>query len=84
MTASGADTVCAPEASVSSHLDSWLNAIEDAQDAVLIAERQLRTVVRAANRHGCSWDAIGNTLGTTRQSAWQKFHDPCPDSGKSS
>lgn len=38
-------------------------------------ERHLRTWVLAARERGLSWARIGEALGMTRQSAWERFKD---------
>lgn len=37
------------------------------------AENAQRQAVDQARREGASWDAIGRALGTSRQSAWERF-----------
>ena len=36
-------------------------------------DKLLREQVRQARDDGCSWADIGRALGTTRQSAWERF-----------
>lgn len=38
-------------------------------------EEQLRRWVGAARSRGISWSRIGAALGTTRQTAWERFKD---------
>ncbi|MGO1321130.1 MAG: ClpX C4-type zinc finger protein [Galactobacter sp.] len=38
-------------------------------------EQHLTTWVTAARQRGISWAKIGQTLGMTRQSAWERFRD---------
>ncbi|GAA1357119.1 ClpX C4-type zinc finger protein [Arthrobacter rhombi] len=38
-------------------------------------EHHLRTWVNAARRRGISWAAIGESLGMSRQSAWERFRE---------
>jgi biotin operon repressor len=35
--------------------------------------RQLQHAVKVARRQGASWQAIGEALGISRQSAWEQF-----------
>ncbi len=38
-------------------------------------EGRLATAVTAARRWGCSWAEVGDLLGVTRASAWQRYTD---------
>jgi len=38
-------------------------------------ERQLTITVRTARARGITWTRIGDALGMTRQSAWERFSD---------
>jgi len=48
-----------------------LAAIERKMDALDVERVRL---MADAQRHGASWEAIGAALGTTRQSAWETYH----------
>lgn len=41
-------------------------------------EDHLRAWVSAARRRGISWAAIGESLGMSRQSAWERFRETSP------
>jgi hypothetical protein len=41
-------------------------------------ERRLPRAVAAARDHQCSWAQIGDLLGVTRASAWQRHGSPPP------
>ena len=41
------------------------------------ARKRLDEYVRRARLAGASWQAIGTALGTTRQSAWERFRSLC-------
>ncbi|TIC78801.1 hypothetical protein [Nocardioides sp. GY 10127] len=47
--------------------------IEDARDSLRRARTALLTAVAAGRRGGLTWAQIGSALGTTRQSAWERF-----------
>lgn len=49
-----------------------LPRIAQARDDV---EKHLRLWVAAARRRGLSWSSIGQSLGMSRQSAWERFRD---------
>ena len=53
-----------------------LTAVIAAHDTVRAAEQRLRRAVRAARAAGETWEVIGETLGTTRQAAYQRFGRP--------
>ena len=55
--------------------DSHLSAIREARDALNEADLRMRQVVHEARRQGVTWQQIGDTLGTTRQSAHERFRD---------
>jgi uncharacterized NAD(P)/FAD-binding protein YdhS len=54
---------------------SHLHAVRDARDALNDADLHLRQAVHEARRQGVTWQQIGDTLGTTRQSAQERFRD---------
>jgi hypothetical protein len=52
--------------------------MEGARALALVArevERALRGAVRRARRAGYSWAEVGEALGMTKQSAWERFAD---------
>lgn len=46
-------------------------------------ENHLRTWVGAARNRKISWASIGESLGMSRQSAWERFHQPVAAEDKS-
>ena len=59
------------------------NELADPLERVWAADRAagavhdlLAEAVAAARANGASWAEIGDTLGTTRQAAHQRFHQP--------
>lgn len=50
--------------------------IHDALELRRSAEQVLGAVVDAARAAGCTWQQIGDALGTTRQAAFQRFGRP--------
>ncbi|GGM03359.1 DUF3887 domain-containing protein [Dactylosporangium sucinum] len=57
-------------------VESPLQALRQALDAVRAAESRLRGAVDAAREAGHTWSEIGEVLGTTRQAAFQRFGRP--------
>lgn len=55
--------------------ESHLHAIQAARDALNDAELHLRLAVHEARRQGVTWQQVGDTFGTTRQSAQERFRD---------
>ncbi|HEY8718907.1 hypothetical protein [Pengzhenrongella sp.] len=55
--------------------DSHVHAIRAARDALNDADLHLRQAVHEARRQGVTWQQVGDTLGTTRQSAQERFRD---------
>ena len=55
--------------------ESHLSAIRDARDALNAADLRMRQTVHEARRQGVTWQQVGDTLGTTRQSAQERFRD---------
>lgn len=47
--------------------------IQDADELVRVAGEQLTLAVDGARERGVSWQAIGSTLGTSRQAAFKRF-----------
>jgi len=64
-----------PSQDASSIHESHVNAIRDARDALNAAELRMRQTVHEARRQGVTWQQVGDTLGTTRQSAQERFRD---------
>ena len=60
------------------HPEALLDVIA-ARDTYRQAELALHQTVRSAKRSGHPWSALGTILGTTRQAAQQRFHDPALD-----
>lgn len=58
--------------------DDLLSRLPDVAEAGEQVERHLRTWVDAARQRGLSWASIGEALGMTRQSAWERFTRPEP------
>jgi hypothetical protein len=53
-----------------------VRAIAEADESERAARSRLRGAVLAARANGVSWQTIGDTLGTTRQSAFKRFSSP--------
>jgi len=51
----------------------YLKAIR--KGAGVLEEQGIKDAVRAARRQRMSWTEIGDALGVTRQSAWEKYSD---------
>ena len=47
--------------------------INDAIEAVALADRELAHAVFAARNNGCTWQTIGEDLGVSRAAAWNRF-----------
>jgi phage gp16-like protein len=65
--------------------DKEHEAIKDAMQRVTTgriiltqAESELQRAVAEARRQGWTWENVGDTLGTTRQAAQQRFARPEP------
>jgi hypothetical protein len=56
-------------------LDEILNIVAERARKEKEAERKLRRAVQFARRNGASWQDLAEALGTTRQSAWQRFKE---------
>lgn len=50
-----------------------LDGLREAHGIETAMGKVLRDQVRRARNAGCSWSEIGAALGTTRQSAWERF-----------
>lgn len=50
-----------------------LDAVQGLRMIAQTAESAQRQAVDQARREGASWDQIGRALGTSRQSAWERF-----------
>lgn len=48
--------------------------IEDALGQVEAARAQLDRAIGAARTRGWSWAQVAETLGVSRQAAWERFH----------
>jgi hypothetical protein len=55
--------------------DEITNVIRALADSVRAIEDRQREIVHEARRRGVTWTAIGDALGTTRQSAWGRYSD---------
>lgn len=53
--------------------EELLSRLPDVADAGVQVEQHLRTWVTAARERKLSWARIGEALGMTRQSAWERF-----------
>jgi hypothetical protein len=53
-----------------------LTVIHDISSVVRAMEPPLRAAVRLARMQGHTWEEIGKALGTSRQSAWERFCHP--------
>lgn len=56
--------------------DALLAQLPHVAAAGTLVETHLRTWVVAARERGISWARIGEALGMTRQSAWERFAKP--------
>lgn len=54
--------------------DQLLSRLPDIAEAREMVEEHLRRWVSAARLRGISWASIGDALGMSRQSAWERFH----------
>jgi hypothetical protein len=50
-----------------------LEGIRHARQVAEATEKVLRDQVRRARTSGCSWADIGEALGITKQTAWERF-----------
>jgi hypothetical protein len=55
--------------------DRLLALLKPIEDTVAGKSNQLQTVVETLRGRKVSWAAIGNSLGISRQSAWERFSD---------
>lgn len=53
--------------------DDILEKVAAAQAGIVAANMFLRELVQTARAEGKTWAEIGNTLGTTRQAAQERF-----------
>jgi hypothetical protein len=51
----------------------YLKAIR--RGATMLEDQGIKDAVKAARRQRMSWAEIGEALGVTRQSAWEKYSD---------
>ena len=57
-------------------IDAPLLRLVSVTGAMNILEAKRRQLVAEARRRGRSWADIARAIGTTRQSAWEKYSDP--------
>jgi hypothetical protein len=50
-----------------------MKVISGIVEGTKLLERQLRDSVAQARKQGSSWEQIGQALGVSRQSAWERF-----------
>lgn len=55
--------------------DELLERLPEVASAGVQVEEHLKVWVSAARQRGFSWAKIGDALGMTRQSAWERFSD---------
>jgi hypothetical protein len=60
-------------------LDEVLNHLPLVAAAADQVDEELVKWVRKARGLGATWERVGNALGITRQSAWERFSDPQKD-----
>ncbi|MEA3063317.1 MAG: hypothetical protein QOJ94_3098 [Sphingomonadales bacterium] len=53
--------------------DALLSSLRACDAAVDAAREVLQRRIQLLRERGVSWDAIGRTLGVSRQSAWERF-----------
>ena len=53
--------------------DDWLEKLYEARRRRDLAIIQIGDYVRWAREEGASWEEIADELGTTRQSAWERY-----------
>jgi uncharacterized NAD(P)/FAD-binding protein YdhS len=53
--------------------DSPLDGVREARGIERALDKVLRDQVRRAHEAGCSWTAVGDALGTSKQAAWERF-----------
>ena len=68
-------TTTEPFAETTTVHESHMRAIGAARDALQAAELHMRQAVHEARRQGVTWQQVGDTLGTTRQAAQERFRD---------
>lgn len=56
-----------------SSIAEWLDDVDYANQGLAAAKSNLDAAVRKALDAGATWEAIGGTLGITRQAAQQRF-----------
>ena len=67
-----------PPESVPGHADDGDSALKALADVRLVRgqlDQAEMNAVRTARRHGKPWAEIATTLGVTRQSAWEHWHE---------
>lgn len=48
--------------------------IVQANDALDVAVLRLDAAVQRARAEGATWEEVADSLGVTRQAAWERFH----------
>ena len=48
-------------------------AVETTEETLRRQREELRAAVKAARVNGATWQEIGDSLGVTRQAAWERF-----------
>jgi uncharacterized NAD(P)/FAD-binding protein YdhS len=55
-----------------------LERIKRERAAEYVIRSNIRLVVKAAVRQGCTWREVGEALGTTGQAAWERYGKTTP------
>jgi hypothetical protein len=53
--------------------DRPLDGVREARSVERALDKVLREQVQRARDAGCSWSEVGQALGTSKQSAWERF-----------
>jgi hypothetical protein len=61
-----------------------LEALRRVQGALDMLEQAERSLVAGAREDGCTWEDVGEAMGTTRQAASQRFGASAVDSERAS
>ena len=54
-----------------------LTIVRNAHAEYKRADKALLLAVQSARRYGCAWDLIGDQMGTSRQTVWERFAAKC-------